>query len=327
MSATNSPSISSDFFDSLIDDFGIWQHTDGHTPHGIHGYALDDAARGLVACLALGKLDQAEVLFSYLLQSRTRTEFYGFARMDHSFFANPASDDAKAQVVWAYGHALAYDFRAPEAASELAIIQPTIAAMPSLRGPAYALLGASYYDRDWASALAAQVAGRFTDLQADWFWPESRMTYALGILPYCLLRYEIVTHDSQYHELARRILAFVEHVSTNDRPLGPVGNDGWYHKGVLVAPNYSQQPIDAAYMIWAHMAAYQLSFDRRDLDRARRWMAWFDGDNIAGIRLWNPLNNQCYDGIDPFGINTDSGAETNICYLLSRWAIATQTTF
>ena len=41
------------FFDYLIDNFGIWQHSNGQEIYSSKGYALDDAARGLVACLAL----------------------------------------------------------------------------------------------------------------------------------------------------------------------------------------------------------------------------------------------------------------------------------
>ena len=54
------------FFDTLIDDFGIWQHTDGQAILRHEGYALDDAARGLLLCLALNRTSQAEVLFDYL---------------------------------------------------------------------------------------------------------------------------------------------------------------------------------------------------------------------------------------------------------------------
>ncbi len=314
------------YFDSIIDDFGIWQHSDGLTPHLHHGYSLDDAARGLVTCLALGKPDQANVLFNYLKQSRIDTEFHGFAHDNREFFAGPASDDAKAQVVWAYGYAVHQGFRVDEAQAEMASFRASIARMSTLRGPAYALLGAVYLDPIWAAELAATVAGRFSGLADSWFWPETPMTYALGILPYCLLRYELVCGDSQYHGLALRVLEFIEYVSTHNRPLGPVGNDGWHAQGQATAPNYSQQPIDAAYMVWAHTAAYQTTQDKHHLQKAQRWMAWFDGDNIAKKSLINPANNQCLDGIDPTGVSTESGAESNLCYLLSRWTIAHRAT-
>lgn len=321
------PKLNTGYFDSLINDFGIWQHTDGRLPLLEHGYSLDDAARGFVACLVLGKREQAESLFNYMIASRKGSDFFGFATDKREFIKFPASDDAKAQTIWAFGCAVAHNFRVADAQYEVSQLRPSINSMDTLRGPVYALLGAAYLDAVWAQQLAAKIAAKFDGLGDDWLWPESPMTYALGIIPYALLRYEIVTGDSAHHDLALRILAFVERVSATGRPLGPVGNDGWYSKGQAVAPNYSQQPIDAAYMVWAYVAAFQTTDNTSYLERVDAWMAWFDGQNIADKRMFDPCDNKAFDGINATGVNTDSGAETNICFLLSRWSVATRQTF
>jgi hypothetical protein len=316
-----------EFFDSLIDDFGIWQHTDGHNHYPEHGYALDDSARGLLVTLLLDRDSQSEVLFDYLKQSRTSGVYSGFAHSDRQFFRSPASEDATSQTLWAYGLAISKAYREPEAWKEVAVLRQLVSGMEYLRGPAYALLGAVYLDQEWASELASQVASYFIGLDDQWPWPEQAMTYALGIIPYCLLRYQIVTGDGQYQELALATLDFVERVSTTGRHRGPVGNHGWHTRSESHAPNYSQQPIDAGYMVWAHMAAYQITGSARSLQLSQLWMDWFKGDNIAGQPLINPVNHQCFDGIDPDGINTDSGAESNICYILSLWVTRHQKTF
>lgn len=76
---------STPYFDSLIDDFGIWQHTDENTILHSEGYALDDAARGLLLTLALDRTEQSEVLFSYILKSQSKDGYYGFARQERNF--------------------------------------------------------------------------------------------------------------------------------------------------------------------------------------------------------------------------------------------------
>ena len=318
--------IKSPFYDSLIDDFGIWQHTDGSKPRRSEGYALDDAARGLIACLVLGRSDQAKVLLNYLVASRKGSDFYGFSTAERKFIKFPSSDDAKAQVVWALGRAIYQNFQADLAQGELNHILPSISNFKFVRGPAYALLGTVYFDPQLSRTLADQLAGQL-DMSQEWIWPEDQMTYANGILPYSLLRYGLITRDQQFQELALKLLEFVETKSrTTGRP-APIGNQGWLDKDQSVAPVFSQQPIDAAYMVWANMAAYQLTNEARYKLRAKEWFSWFSGNNVAGKSLINPRNNQCYDGIDPEGINHDSGAESNICYLLSHYALESEQTF
>ena len=74
------------YFDSLIDDFGIWQHTDETKILRAEGYSLDDAARGLIAALAYEKTEKAAVLLNYLLASRaSQGMFYGFSKANREF--------------------------------------------------------------------------------------------------------------------------------------------------------------------------------------------------------------------------------------------------
>lgn len=323
------------YFDSLIDDFGIWQHSDGtHILRG-EGYALDDATRGLVLCLALGRTGQARVLFNYLLQSRKDSDFYGFYNDSRKPIQFPASDDAKGQVIWAMGYAVHKKFEAPAARQLIANVAPSLSAMQSLRGPAYSLLGAVYADKSLAAKLKDTVAGRFAEASDGWFWPEGQLTYANGLMPYALLRYALLFHDKQAAELGRKALEFVERCCTlGGRIRGPIGYDGWFKRGDPHPADDGQQAIDAAYMIWAWIAAYQLSGSEYDLRRARAWMQWFDGSNIAHKRMYDPETMKAYDGINlhatdhhtPDGVNYHSGAESNICLLLSRYVMDTKTT-
>jgi hypothetical protein len=55
-------------------------------------------------------------------------------------------------------------------------------------------------------------------------------------------------------------------------------------------------------------------------------LSWFDGDNITNSPMYDKDSLKCYDGIDKKGINSHSGAESNICLLLSLYMIKNKIT-
>ena len=314
------------FFDSLIDDFGIWQHTSGKRIFPSHGYALDDAARGLLACLALGKERESNVLFDYILKSRHKDGFYGFATADHKFFRLPSSDDAKGQVIWALGYAHSKNFRSAEALQAISELKGSIISMDHMRGHAYAILGAIYVDPDFAKKEYAKLQSFFNYVSPDWPWPESIMTYGNGMMAYAFLRYGKLMGDDNAAAFGIRLLTFIHEKCTTDRVLGPIGNDGWLPKDSEKVPDYSQQPIDTAYMIWAWVAAYEIYKNEDYLLKAQVWMDWFDGKNIKGEKMYDPKTLMCFDGIDKSGIHHNSGAESNICFVLSKYILDNKVT-
>jgi hypothetical protein len=317
---------STPYFDNLIDDFGIWQHTDEKSILNEEGYALDDAARGLLLTLALNRQNQSEVLFSYILKSQSKDGFYGFARQERDFIPMLASDDATGQVMWAAGYALSKKFQSDQAKELIANTVGYIDRMGNMRGYAYALLGSVYVSKQMAQRYYKKLRNFFDDTDNDWPWPESALTYGNGIAPYAFLRYGLIYGDRQAVLLGRRLLKFVEEKCTHNRQRGPIGNEGWLPRDARVVPTYSQQPIDTAYMVWAWMTAYQISGDNQDLSLAEAWMKWFEGDNVAHEKMYNPDDMRCFDGIDPGGVHHNSGAESNICFLLSKYVISKKVT-
>ena len=310
------------YFDSLIDDFGIWQHTDGVTILHEEGYALDDATRGLLVTLALGRTEQSEVLFSYILKSRAQTGFYGFAGPNKQFIPAIASDDATGQTIWAAGYAVSKNFHKDEAIQFIADTTLYLDKTKYMRGYAYALLGAIYVGEELAEHFYKKLHSFFDATDNDWPWPEPTLTYGNGIIPYAFLRYGLVYGDESAIQLGRKLLLFLEERCTHGRQRGPIGNDGWLPRGTEVAPVYSQQPIDAAYMVWAWLVAYQISGNQSDKNLSEAWMKWFDGDNVAKTMMYDPNDMRCFDGIDSIGVHYHSGAESNICLLLSKYMLS-----
>ena len=306
------------FINSLVDDFGIRHHTDGQRWLQSTGYSLDDAARCLILCLARNDLARSEVLFNYIGRSRDGSGFYGYASADRRFNTYPASEDAKGQVVWALGYGLSKNFMVAQSREILSGVQASLLDMRHLRGHAYSLLGAIYFDLKLAAKLAGKIEGLMKSRNNEWYWPEDRLTYGNGIVPYSLLRYGLVAGNKAAARTGRQLLDFLQQCCQRDRALGPIGNDGWFQKGQARPADYSQQPVDAAYMVLAWLAAYQLDGQKSSLADAKRWLEWFEGSNIANQKMYEPGTLKCYDGINKDGINHHSGAESNICFLLAK---------
>ena len=273
-----------------------------------------------------GRHDQADILLKYIQSSWHNNGFYGFATKDHDFFQFPASDDATGQILWALGYAKSINFQVAKVDKLVYKLRPLINNFAYMRGTAYALLGAVYLDPELAGELAGKLSGLFNSLETNWYWPDNEMTYGNGIIAYALLRYALIAQDKEIAKIGLRILKFIDNQCQHNRQLAPIGNDGWLTKNQSQVPTFSQQPIDAAYMIWAWLAAYQLFNKPSYYQSAKQWMDWFEGDNIKSEKMYDPNTQKCFDGIDESGINYDSGAESNICWLLSRHMLERQAT-
>lgn len=306
------------YIDGLIDDFGIWRHTDGARILREEGYALSDAACGLVLALSLGNMEQSEVLFSYIMKSKTIDGFYESADANRNFAPKMASDEIVGQIVWAMGYALSKKFHVNEAAALITELNSYLKKTTSVRSNAYALLGAVYAGDELAKYYYDKLKTLFDNTDEDWPWPESTLDYNSGIVPYAILRYALVCGDKDVIQFGRKILLFLEERCTYGRQRGPIGSEGWLSRGVEIAPIYSQYPIDAACMLWAWLAAYQLSNDAFDKERCDAWMQWFEGTNIIRAKMYDPEDMRCFDSINSWGASYSSSAESNIHLLLSK---------
>jgi hypothetical protein len=319
------------FFDSLVSDFGIWEHSDGEKPLKGEGYALDDAARALILTQLLRRTDQSNVLFDYIKKSFKDGTVYGQANEKGEFFDAPAHQDPIGQVCWAMAICWQRNFRADEAKDLFNKAKGILGKPEFMRGEAYALLGAVYIDPGWAAQIGGDLFGRFNDRPGDWPWPEDEVTYGVGVPPYALLRYAKIMGDEPAGHKAIEVLRFLDKGCRAYGQLEPIGNQGWWPRGGKPA-QFSQQPIDVAYMIWACMAAYEFTHEQEWNDKAWEWWNWFDGKNAAGKKAYDPETGKCTDGLDgndgkPVRLSTHSGAESNICFLLAEWAKDNKQTF
>jgi hypothetical protein len=94
----------------------------------------------------------------------------------------------------------------------------------------------------------------------------------------------------------------------------PIGSNGWYLHGEAKAL-YDQQPVEAATMAEAALAAHGLLSDDRYLAVFHRTHEWFYGRNTLSASLVDVQNGACFDGLSEAGVNRNQGAESTLSYL------------
>ena len=52
-------------------------------------------------------------------------------------------------------------------------------------------------------------------------------------------------------------------------------------------------------------------------DQAERIFGWYEGENLAGVQMYDPETGRCFDGINKENVNKNSGAESTIECLLA----------
>ena len=76
-------------------------------------------------------------------------------------------------------------------------------------------------------------------------------------------------------------------------------------------------------MVWAALEAARQTGDSVYVSRAEQAAAWFSGDNVAGVPMYDPTTGRGYDGIiSATEVNYNAGAESTIEALLSVLALA-----
>ncbi len=302
----------------LTDDFGIWQFC---TKSGIlkqYGYTLDDNARALITALLYKKEKLAKIYFDYLKYSFKKGLFYGEVDANKKREKYPSSEDSFGEAVWALGLAFRHKFYPKEV---LAIFKKlkSVDQLRYARGLAYSILGLIYLDFKKALDLGDKLISKFPQ-KNQWFWPEKRLTYANGIIPYALLRLYMKTKEKKFYKVGLKSLVFLEQKSRINNIPAPIGNKTWFsEKGRK--DHFDQQPIDAAYMTFAWMAAFETRGKKDYFNIAKEWFSWFYGNNIIGVTLYDKKTGKVFDGILKNGISQNSGAEPIVSYLICRWIL------
>lgn len=331
-----------DHLAALTDDVGLFQHATFDVPNRACGYCTDDIGRALiVACDAADRPATAEtgarLLRTYLsyLQDAQLDDgwFHGFMGYDRRWQDGRATPDAVGRAIWGLGYAEAHAPRASwrAIASRLrARALPVVATMEYLRSRAYAMLGLvhalaaappdAFAVREALAKSAELIFAAYQERRGPgWAWCEDRLTYDNARLPEALLRAGSALGHPPYREAGLAMLEFYAGVTLESGVFVPVGNAGWFERGGEKSRS-GQQPLEAAAMVAAALAAHELSGQQHWRVVAEVAHAWFLGQNTHQAVL--AVGGGCCDGLDDGGANPNMGAESTLAYVLSAGAMA-----
>ena len=206
---------------------------------------------------------------------------------------------------------------------KLAVIQFERAAKarsPWPRAMAFAAIGAaevlSVEPRNSAArkllADYAAAVDRGND-DADWPWPEPRLTYANAILPEAMIAAGVALDDADLRQRGLDLLEWLLAHETADGHLSPTPVAG---RGPGDSrPAFDQQPIEVATL--ADACARAATIDARSLwtEGIRSAAAWFNGANDAGQPMWDPATGGGFDGLHADGVNLNQGTESTLAVI------------
>jgi glycosyltransferase involved in cell wall biosynthesis len=331
------PEVRLDHLLRLTDNTGIMQHATRGIPDRRYGYSTDDIGRALVVILMHyqqfqepGVLSLAEIYLSFLSHAQLDDgRFHNFMDYSRHFLDEVGSEDTLGRALWGLGYAVMAGHNEGFRTLARELFEKGNNAAHRLTFPramAYAICGLYYYLQHYPGAtamkrtlqaLADNLVGLYEkNREEGWFWLEPFLTYANAKIPHSLLlAYCALNHD-RYLWVGKESLDFLTHTLYNGEYFDLIGNQGWYYKGKKRAL-YSQQPIDAGYLVEAYVTAYEITKQEDYRQWALTAFEWFLGRNRLGIPLYDFSRAACYDGLDSHGINVNQGAESIICFLLA----------
>jgi uncharacterized protein YyaL (SSP411 family) len=170
-------------------------------------------------------------------------------------------------------------------------------------------------------AIATELHARYESARGpgwDWF-DERTMTYDNARLCEAEIRAGIALGEPELVAVGLRTLDFYESVTFEDGVFVPIGNRGWFTRNGMRA-RFDQQPLEAAAMVDAELAAYEATADERRVECAERAFAWYVGGNSLGAVL--ARDGGCCDGLSEDQVNHNMGAESTLAYLAAAFALA-----
>jgi len=331
-----------DYLATLSDDVGVIQHANENVPNRSTGYCTDDVARALIVAVARMRIDPGDdragalgsTYLSFLVDAQCEDgRFHNFMSYDRRWLDELGTQDSNGRALWGLGYALRYapDARWRRVAQRA--FRRGLACVDWLGHPlaeAYAVLGLAHaHEAEAHAAYAAALrtlAGRSLERlaaasDATWTWFGDEMTYDVARLPEALLRAGAALGERQYTEGGLLALAFYESIALEGGVFVPIGNRGWYRRGGE-RPRYDQQPLEAAAMVDAELAALDATGEKTHRAAARLAMAWFEGENSEGIVMEH--GGGCYDGLGAGSANRNMGAESTLAALAAAYALATR---
>jgi glycosyltransferase involved in cell wall biosynthesis len=312
----------------LCDDTAVLQHAALKVPRAEDGYCVDDAARILPVLANLVSVENddkwnpqlARLLTFLRAATNDQGDMQNFMSWDRRWIDEPHQGDHVGRAVWGLGELVALKGPFTDEAHDLLVqISASLRHTMAPRTLAYAALGLcaadAIQDRDLNSAFEQILAAvrKWQPANANWAWPEPRLTYDNARLPETVIRVGIALCDPTMIDTGSVMLDWFD-----DRCLR--GNHYRFpgHLGAVVGQDFAwsgdEQPLEAAAMADAHDAIWSVRFAPSDLVGIERSWSWFLGENRLGLAIGNVATGACFDGLGAQGANLNCGAESTIAF-------------
>ena len=312
---------------AMTDERGTFEHALYSEPRPEHGYCTDDMARVLVVttrepCGTPALRHLAVLSLRFLLealgpQGRCRNRMNRLGTWDDP----PAIGDCWGRCIWGLGTAASHsedDEIRHRATRGLEQAMRQRSSWP--RAMAFAALGAAellsvHPDDISARSLLADAADSMTRVRwdANWPWPERRLTYANATLPEAMIVAGSALRRPVLVKRGLDLLAWLLDLESQQGHLSvtPVGGRGAEDHG----PRFDQQPIEVASMADACARAMTVDNNRLWVDGVTAAADWFQGHNDGSVVMFDPTTGGAFDGLEMGGANLNQGTESTLALL------------
>lgn len=311
----------------MSDEVGLLEHASGIEPRLEHGYCVDDVARGLlVVCREPSPTPElvaaARRYLSFLADSlapdgrvRNRMSY------DRRWHGEHTVEDCWGRALWGLGVAAARG-PVPEIRHEaLALFDlGARARSPFSHAMAFAALGAAavldvrpgHEDALGILAAAVDVIGGPGGDPA-WPWPTARLSYGNGSTVEAVIAAGAQLGRERVLRDGLAMLEWLLATETRGGHLSVTPAGGWGRGEPR--PGFDQQPIEVAALSDACERAAAVTGDTGWLAGVQMSVAWFLGDNDAGVPMLDEATGGGCDGLRRASRNPNQGAESTLAMI------------
>jgi glycosyltransferase involved in cell wall biosynthesis len=324
-------SIRNDHLLTLVDDVGIVQHAHGIIPNRDSGYCVDDVARLAVVSLALARRGDERtwtpVLYRSLAFLHAATDEGGmrnFMSYDRRWLDEPHVGDHVGRSAWALGEILATAWIPALVGPAQDLLDRLVGAVAgdvSLRTAAYTVLGLSRLDPDRLDLRARRQLQRLVDELAlahertateEWRWFEDELSYDNARLSQALIIGGHALDRPELTDIGLESLRWLgDQCGLEGDGLRLPGHRG-LHRDEALPGEGDEQPIDAAALVEAELAAFAITGEAEHGIRATHAFEWFLGRNRLRKPLYDFATGGCSDGLGRDALNQNEGAESTL---------------
>jgi hypothetical protein len=342
-----------DHLSAMLTGIGFWQHTMGQVPDVRFGYSIDDEARGLIVALQYLEMGHETAFFEQAARicfrfvenaaivdktgdSVRNGRFHNFCDLKGAWLDKIGSDDSLGRTIWGLGVAHGIDHPLAPADRAETLLRRALSVCETvtpIRSKAFMILGLSQSMLPEAPTVIETLADSIADSYAEnasleWRWFEDHMTYCNARLSHALLAASLVLPSpDRYVTPAVEALDFlIESTRDENGYLSPIGNapmenGRWFKRTEARPPMFDQQPVDAGALVECCALAYEVTGEPRFRKAAHDAYAWYFGDNVHGLPVYDESTGGVYDALTPDGVNLNMGAESVLSIHLAAQAL------